>query len=195
MIVESGLGNGKLAGVDNDNRLLTASFNIPFPHLIAKDYNRSFSVVGTCNPANGSVVPLHLRNDNATDLVVINRVTVQVISDGTFPSDSEFFSFEVDSDYSTGGNVAIPVNASAGATTISNVAATEGNPTVGSGGEVERYYPPNAGFGTEIVLEGSALLLPGRGACVRYTGVGTTGVVKASVGFVIVSQAGEGYSG
>jgi hypothetical protein len=195
MILESGLGNGKLAGVDNDNRLLTASFNIPFPHLIAKDYNRSFSVVGTCTPANGSVVPLHLRNDNATDLVVINRVTVQVISEGTFPNAGEFFSFEVDSDYSTGGNVAIPVNASAGATTISNVSATAGNPTVGAGGEVERYYPPNAGFGTEIVLEGSALLLPGRGACVRYTGVGTAGVVKASVGFVIVSQAGEGYSG
>ena len=39
MIIESGLGNGKLAGVDNDNRVLKASFNIPFAHLLAKDYN------------------------------------------------------------------------------------------------------------------------------------------------------------
>ena len=195
MIIESGSGNGKLAAVDNDNRILTASFNIPFPHLLAKDYNRSFSVVGEATPASGTVVPLHLRNDNATDLVVINRVTVQVISDATFPSAGEYFTFEVDSEYSTGGTVTIPVNASAGATTLSRVSATQGNPTVSSGGVVEKYYPPNAGFGTEIILEGSALLLPGRGACVRYTGAGTAGVVKASVGFVIVSQSGEGYSG
>ena len=195
MIVESGLGNGKLAGVDNDNRLLTASFNIPFPHLIAKDYNRSFSVVGTATPVNGDVVPLFLKNENATDVVVINRVTVQVISDGTFPNASEYFSFEIDADYTSGGNVVVPVNASAGATTLSSVSAYTNGPTVSAGGEVERYYPPNAGFGTEIVLEGSALLLPGRGACVRYNGVGTAGVVKASVGFVVVTQSSEGYSG
>jgi hypothetical protein len=195
MIVESGLGNGKLAGVDNDNRLLTASFNIPFPHLIAKDYNRSFSVVGTASPIAGACVPLHVVNNNATDVVAITRVTLQVISDGTFPSSGEFFALEIDSDYQSGGNVAIPVNASAGSTTISNVGCTSGNPTVGSGGVAEIYYPPNSGFGTEIRLEGSALLLPGRGACVRYTGTGTAGVVKASVGFVVVAQAGEGYSG
>ena len=46
MIIESGLGNGKLAGVDEDNRLLTASFNIPFQHLIAKDYQKTFQVWG-----------------------------------------------------------------------------------------------------------------------------------------------------
>ena len=195
MIVESGLGNGKLAGVDNDNRLLTASFNIPFPHLIAKDYNRSFSVVGEAAVAAGDVIPLHVKNNNATDLVVINRVTVQVLTDATLPATTDYFQFEVDSEYTSGGSVALPVNASAGATTLSSVSATQGNPTVSAGGVVEKYYPSSVANGTEIVLEGSALLLPGRGACVRFTGTGTVGVVKASVGFVIVSQAGEGYSG
>jgi len=195
MIVESGLGNGKLAGVDGDNRLLTAAFNIPFPHLIAKDYNRSFSVVGETAVAAGTVVPLHIKNNNATDLVVINRVTVQVLTDATLPATTNYFTFEIDSDYISGGNVALPVNASAGATTISSVAATQANPTVGGGGVVEKFYPSSVANGTEIILEGSALLLPGRGACVKFTGAGAAGVVKASVGFVVVSQAGEGYSG
>ena len=44
MILESGTGNGKLAGIDDDNRVLTAAFNIPFPHLIAKDYQKTFFV-------------------------------------------------------------------------------------------------------------------------------------------------------
>lgn len=195
MIVESGLGNGKLAGVDNDNRLLTAAFNIPFPHLIAKDKNRSFSVVGEAAVAAGDVIPLHIKNNNATDLLVINRVTVQVLTDATLPATTDFFNFEVDSDYVSGGSVALPVNASAGATTLSGASATQGNPVVGAGGVVEKYYPSAVANGTQIILEGSALLLPGRGACVRFTGTGTTGIVKASVGFVVVAQAGEGYSG
>lgn len=195
MILESGLGNGKLAGIDNDNRVLTASFNIPFAHLLAKDYNKSFSVIGTCTPANGEVIPLHLENQNATDVVVITRVSIQVLTDGTLPSTGEFFTLEVDSDYTSGGTVAIPVNASAGASTISNVRATQDNPTVSSGGVVEAFYPSASSAGTVIEIEGSALILPGRGACVRYTGTGTAGVVKAAVGFVVVSQSGEGYSG
>ena len=195
MIIESGLGNGKLAGVDNDNRVLTASFNIPFAHLLAKDYNKSFSVVGTCDPANGEVIPLHLVNNNATDVVVVTRVSIQVLTNATLPSTGEYFTLEVDSDYTSGGSLALPVNASAGASTLSNVGATQGNPTVSSGGLVEAFYPSASSGGTTIEIDGSVLLLPGRGACVRYTGTGTTGVVKASVGFVVVSQSGEGYSG
>ena len=195
MIIESGLGNGRLAGVDNDNRVLTASFNIPFAHLIAKDYSKSFSVVGTSSPVNGTSVPLHIKNDNATDVVVITRVSLQVLTDATLPSTGEYFTLEVDSEYTSGGSVAIPVNASAGASILSSVSATQGNPTVSSGGVVESFYPSASSSGTVIEIEGSALLLPGRGACVRYTGTGTTGVVKAAVGFVVVSQSGESYSG
>lgn len=195
MILESGLGNGKLAGIDNDNRVLTASFNIPFAHLLAKDYNKSFSVVGTTTPANGEVIPLHIENRNATDVVVITRVSIQVISDGTFPSVGEFFTLELDSDYTSGGDIAFPVNASAGASTLSGLSATQNNPVVSAGGVVEAFYPSASSAGTVIEIEGSALLLPGRGACVRYTGTGTTGVVKAAVGYVVVSQSGEGYSG
>jgi hypothetical protein len=195
MILESGLGNGKLAGIDNDNRLLTASFNIPFAHLIAKDYNKSFSVIGTCAPVNGEAVPLHIENLNATDVVVITRVSLQIITNGSLPSVGEYFTLEVDSDYTSGGNIALPVNASAGASTQSGVRATQDNPTVSSGGAVEAFYPSASSSGTVIEIEGSALILPGRGACVRYTGTGTAGVVKAAVGFVVVSQSGEGYSG
>lgn len=195
MILESGLGNGKLAGIDNDNRVLTASFNIPFAHLLAKDYNKSFSVVGTATPANGEVIPLHIENQNATDVVVITRVSIQVISDGTFPSVGEYFTLELDSDYTSGGDIAFPVNASAGASTVSGLRATQNNPVVSAGGVVEAFYPSAPSAGTVIEIEGSALLLPGRGACVRYTGTGTTGVVKAAVGYVVVSQSGEGYSG
>ena len=118
MIIESGLGNGKLAGVDNDNRVLTASFNIPFAHLLAKDYNKSFSVVGTCDPVNGEAIPLHLVNNNATDVVVITRVSIQVLTDATLPNTGEFFTLEVDSDYTSGGTLALLVNASAGASTL-----------------------------------------------------------------------------
>lgn len=195
MIIESGLGNGRLAGVDEDNRVLTASFNIPFAHLLAKDYNRSFSVVGTTAPVNGTACVLNLKNNNSTDVVAITRVSLQVITGATLPSAGEYFTLEIDSDLSTGGTVAIPVNATAGASTLSGVDATDGNPTVSSGGVLDVIYPTANGSGTVIQIEGSALLLPGRSASINYTGTNTTGVVKAAVGFVVVSQSGSGYSG
>ena len=153
MILESGLGNGKLAGVDNDNRLLTASFTIPFAHLLAKDYNRSFSVVGTTTPVNGEACVLHLKNSNATDVVAITRVSLQVITGATLPNTGEFFTLEVDSDYTSGGNPVIPVNATAGASTLSGVDATDGNPTVSAGGVLEALYPTASGFGSVIEIE------------------------------------------
>ena len=195
MILESGLGNGRLAGVDEDNRLLTASFTIPFAHLLAKDYNRSFSAVGTTTPINGEACVLNLKNTNATDVVAITRVSLQVITGATLPSTGEFFSLEIDSVASSGGNPVLPVNATAGSSTLSGVNATDGNPTVSSGGALDIIFPTASGFGTVIEIEGSALLLPGRSASIKYTGTGTTGVAKAAVGFVVVAQSGDGYSG
>ena len=101
MLIESGIGNGTLAGVDDDNRLLTASFNIPFEHLIAKDYQKTFIVQGEATPVNGTVNVLYVENTSESDRIVLNRIILtSLVSGGTaLPNTSNYFNLQVDSIY------------------------------------------------------------------------------------------------
>ena len=198
MIIESGKGNGTLAGVDDDNRLLTAAFNIPFPHLIAKDYQKTFVVTGASNAITTAAdyTVLYLGNNTEDRAFVINRGILQAVVTGpTFPSAGELFKLEVDSDYSAGGLVTTPKNLTSGSSVTSGAVAYESN-FVLSGAPVvaDYFYPTVNGALMDFSLEGSVILLPGKSLSIAYTsGAGTAGVAKASIYFSVVDL--NGYSG
>lgn len=193
MILESGTGNGKLAGIDDDNRVLTAAFNIPFPHLIAKDYQKTFSVLGTSatlSPGANSV--LLLENDNENSIIVLNRVILQ--TSGVTPSDSDYFTLETDSEYSTGGTARTPVNLSSGSSVTSGAIAFEGAfGLTGAPKLVDSIWPQADRAVINLPIEGGVLVLPGKAVSVGYNTAGSTGFAKASVFFSVVST--DGYSG
>jgi hypothetical protein len=198
MLIESGKGNGALAGVDSDNRLLTAAFNIPFPHLIAKDYQKTFVVKGTSSTittgADYSV--LYLGNNTEDKVFVINRGILQAIVTGpTFPSAGEYFKLEMDSDYSAGGTVVTPVNLSSGSSVTSGATCYESSFTLtGSPVVADVLYPQANGVMMDFQMEGGLILLPGKSMSIAFTsGAGTAGFAKASVYFSVVSL--DGYSG
>lgn len=190
MLIESGLGNGKLAGVDGDNRILTASFNIPFEHLIAKDYQKTFGVVGTATPAVGSVTVLLLKNNSQDKAIVLNRLILQTA--GITAAAGEYFTLELDSVYASGGTAVVPVNRTAGsAVTSSAIAYDEGAVLTGAPNVIDVVY--TQGSPIDLQTDGGIILLPGKGASVGYTSAGTTGVAKVSAFWSEVSL--DGYSG
>lgn len=196
MLIESGVGNGALAGVDEDNRLLTASFNIPFPHLIAKDYQKTFMVNGTATPTVGSVTVLYLENTSASDVVVLNRLILQALPTGgtALPNSGGYFTLETEATYASGGTVRTPVNLSSGSAVISGVRAYDnGAALAGTPIEATPIWPYAFAVPIDLQLDGGVLILPGKGMAVGYTGDNTGGVVSASVAFSVVS--GDGYSG
>ena len=196
MIIESGTGNGKLAQVDSDNRLLTASFNIPFVHLLAKDYQKVFTVEGNSTPTPGQSTVLHMTNTSSTDVVVITRVTVQAVSmtGGTaLPNSGTSFQLLTQTDYASGGLAAPVVNTTAGSAVRSGVVAYDSNPTLnGAGNSLGRSYPLNAAP-VELRTEGSILVLPRQTFAIDLITDHTGGFVYASVGFAVVGA--DGYSG
>jgi len=196
MIIESGTGNGKLAQVDSDNRLLTASFNIPFVHLLAKDYQKVFTVEGNTTPSAGQSTILHMTNTSSTDVVVITRVIVQAVSltGGTaIPNSGTSFQLFTETDYVSGGLSAPVVNTTSGSAVRSNVVAYDSSPTLsGAGNSLGRSYPLNA-TPIEVQTEGSILVLPRQTFCIDLNTDHTGGFVYASVGFAVVGA--EGYSG
>lgn len=193
MILESGTGNGKLAGIDDDNRVLTASFNIPFPHLIAKDYQKTFSVHGssaTLSVGDNSV--LLLENDNEDNIIVLNRVILQTV--GVTPSASDYFLLETDSEYSTGGTAVTPVNLSSGSSVTSGAVAYEGNfGLTGAPKFAATIWPQADKALINLPIEGGVLVLPGKSVSVGYTSAAAVGFVVATVFFSVVGT--DGYSG
>lgn len=193
MLIESGTGNGKLAGIDGDNRLLTASFNIPFTHLIAKDYQKTFAVSGTsATLTTGDNSVLLLENDNENSVIVINRVILQTV--GVTPSASDYFTVESDSGYASGGTAVTPVNLSSGSSVTSGAIAYEGNfALTGAPKVIDSLWTPADKALLDFNLEGGVLVLPGKAVSIGYNTAGAAGFAKASIYFSVVSS--DDYSG
>ena len=197
MIIESGIGNGKMAAVDGDNRLLTASFNIPFQHLIAKDYAKTFQVWGEANLGFGTVTPLHITNSGADVVQVITYIRWQIIDEanGTaLPNASNYIEFGYGAKYASGGTVVSPVNMTSSSTVLSSITAFQGTPTLsGTPTVFDRHYPKSEGDMYTYNKEGAALLLPGSTFTAQYTGDHTAGKVYVRVSYAEVSL--DDYSG
>ena len=197
MIIESGIGNGKLAAVDGDNRLLTSSFNIPFQHLIAKDYAKTFQVWGEADLASGTVVPLHISNNTADTVAVITYIRWQVIDEanGTaLPNASNYMEFGFSAPYASGGTLVNPTNMFSGSAVRSSMTCFQGNPTLsGNPTMFDRHYPKSEGDMYSYNKEGSALIIPGGNFSASYTGNHTAGKVYCRVSVVEVNL--DEYSG
>ena len=197
MIIESGIGNGKMAAVDGDNRLLTTSFNVPFQHLIAKDYQKTFQVWGESNLSVGSVVPLHIKNTSQDKVHVITYIRWQIIDEagGTaLPSAANYIEFGYGAEYASGGTLKTPVNMTSSSSVLSGLTAYQGNPTLsGTPTAFDRHYPKSEGDMYSYNKEGAALLLPSATFTAQYTGDHTSGKVYCRISFAEVGL--EGYSG
>lgn len=193
MILESGTGNGRLVGVDDDNRMLTASFNIPFIHLIAKDYQKTFSVLA--NSATLAVGPNSvalIENDNENSTIVLSRIVLQSV--GVAPAVGSYFTLESDSEYASGGTSVTPVNLSSGSSVTSNVVAYEGAITLTGSPKIVDTIWPTVDFGLiDLSLQGGVLVLPGKAVSIGFTSAAAVGFVKASVYYSVVGN--DGYSG
>ena len=197
MILESGLGNGKLAGVDGDNRLLTASFNIPFQHLIAKDYQKTFQVLGEATLANGTVTPLHIKNNSSDRVYVVTYIRWQIIDQagGTaLPNASNYWQLGFGSTYTSGGTSVTPVNMSSGSNTISSLVAYQASPTLsGSLTVCDKHYAKAEADMNTYNKEGAMLLLPGSTVAAQFVGDHTSGTIYTRISLAEVSASD--YSG
>lgn len=193
MILESGTGNGRLVGVDDDNRLLTASFNIPFSHLIAKDYQKTFCVLGeSATLSIGSNSVLYLENDNENSIIVIDRFIGQAV--GVTAGAGNYWTLESDSAYSSGGSAVTPFNLSSGSSVTSGAVAYEGSFGLqGSPNLIDRIWPPLDLAIVDMDIDGGVLILPGKAVSLGFTSDAAAGFAKASLYFSVVST--DGYSG
>lgn len=188
MKIESGIGNGKYAAVDISNRLAVAAETFPYQHVISKEDGQAYQVSGTTNLANGTVVAMHIKNTSVTRNLVATFIRHQIIDAAngtTFPNASCYFTLNVDSEYTSGGSIATPVNVSVGSGNSSETTAYVGNPTIVAGTEVDRWYTKAEGDMNAYNKFGSLIVQPGKSINLSYTGDHTAGIIYTRLSFVM----------
>ena len=121
MKIESGVGNGKWAGVDLNNRLKVAAETLPYQHIISKEEEQAYQVSGTATLASGTVVGMIIKNTSTTRNTVVTYVRHQIIdaAGGTaFPAAACYFTLNVGCSYTSGGAAVTPVNMAVGSGNI-----------------------------------------------------------------------------
>lgn len=189
MKIESGTGNGRYAGVDEENRLLTTTVSVPIQHEASKEHQKAFQVFGEATLANGVVTPLLITNNSTTETVNITYIRFEVIdpAGGTaLPNASNYVEIGTDVTYASGGATKTPINMYLGSSTLSNTTCYQGNPTLtGSLTAFDREYIKGEAEVSRYSKEGSLVIPPAQSLAVQYTGDHTSGKVYARVSFFI----------
>ena len=188
MKIESGVGNGKWAGVDLNNRLIVSAATVPQSYVTSKEKEQAYQVSGTATLANATVVGMILKNTSTTRNMVVTYVRHQIVdaAGGTaFPSAVCYFTLNVGCSYTSGGGVVTPVNVAVGSGNIAEVEAYDTNPTIAAGTEIDRWYTKAEGDMYSYNKEGALIVQPGLSMCVSYIGDHTSGTLYSRVSFLM----------
>lgn len=184
-----GSGKGNRAKIDVDKRLWVDSRSAALQHEISYIDEEAFQVIGTATLASGTVVPLHITNDNQDKEVVITYIRHQIVdqASGTaFPNASCYFAIRYGTDYSSGGTTATPVNMHIGSSKVAGVTCYQTNPTLsGTAVEIDRWYTKAEGDMNTFNKEGALILKPGQSLDLAYIGDHTSGIVYTRLSFIL----------
>jgi len=70
MLIEDGLGTGKIAGISSENRLLTESVSSSVEHHINHHNGESYNALFAVNPDGADDCIFYLKNQDNTDLII-----------------------------------------------------------------------------------------------------------------------------
>ena len=187
MKIDSGIGNGFIAGVDKNNRLLVNSVSVALQHSASKLRSKSFQVFGEATLASGTVTPLLITNNSTTETMTVTYVRVQIVDQagGTaLPSAANYFNMGGDLSYGSGGTPKTPVNMSVGSSILSGTTVYQGNPVVSNAvSDMDRYYPTVDGDSQSYSKDGALVVNPGESYAIQFVGDHISGTAYARVSY------------
>lgn len=187
--LEDGTGKRFNNKIDSSNRLWVDSRSAALQHDISYVDENAFQVIGASNLSSGTVVPLHITNNNQKLDVVVTYIRHQIVgaSGGTsFPNTSNYFSIRKGTSYSSNGSSVTPENMNVGSSNVSNVICYEGTPTLtGTAVPIDKWYIKADGDMNSFNKEGALILQPGQTLDLAYTGDHTSGIIYTRVSFIL----------
>lgn len=141
-MIESGTGGTNLAGVTDENQLLTQSETHELQHHISIKKGQVYQVIGTHTLSVSGTLPiLHIKNTDSIRNLLVSYTRVQFVGDGTIDEDT-YFQLGFGRIYSGGGTITTPVNMNTKSGNVADVVCYGDNPTLtGTFAEIDRWHP------------------------------------------------------
>lgn len=205
MILEDGMGSGKKAKVDIDNRLSVSSRSETIQHFVSHEEENAYQILTTVPIVAGEITALHMKNTSNDKDITITYIRHQMIaSTGTFPStptNSNYFRLGFGRKYSSGGSLVTPagsngneyiiVNVNEGSGNTAEIVAYANNPTLtGTLKEIDRWYTKANGDMNTFNKEGSVIIKPGNTMEAGYVSSDVTGSLYVRISFLMKSITG-----
>lgn len=162
-------------------------------HLSIDD-GTSFTVFGTATVVSGTVVALHMINNDPSLLLVVDHLYVQGVSisgGSALPNQGAFFSLGYNRTVTSGGVVLTPVTLNRTSVTVANITATGSNPNMaGTFVESLRWYIQANGVAFDLTIARDDDIILGRTNTleVRYTSDNSSGTVLSVMKFLMVTN-------
>jgi hypothetical protein len=189
-IVDAGTRNA--AHVDTDHRLWVNAKSSSIQHIVSEIEEEAYQVIGIATLGSGTVVVLHLTNNNPNKHITVTYLRHQVIgaSGGTdFPNSSNYFSIRCGREYASGGAEVTPVNMFIGSGNTPDITVYNNNPTLtGTATEFDRWYTKADGDMNTFNKEGSLIIPPNKTIEISYVGDRTGGSIYARISFIMEAE-------
>jgi len=152
--IEDGKGKGFSAGVDENNKLLTASVTVTKEHEINLVDGQAYSVFTNVTPTGGGDCFMYLKNNSNEDLIVSEMMI--------YSATAESFSIKLgDEGTPIGGTATTPANRNAGSGNAADVTALTGVDITGlSGGNVVFGFTKGAEANSNRIAPASGFIVP-----------------------------------
>ena len=187
--IKDGKGRGNVAGVNSNNQLEVYAQTASLQHVLSHRDGQAYQVWGTANLGSGTVIPLHIKNDNADRDLIATYIRWQVIdqASGTeLPNASNYMTIALGRTYASGGAIATPINVNARSGNIPQITVYQSNPTLAGTAKVfDRWYPKAEGDMNVWNKEGTVILGRDDTLELAYVGDHTSGIVFARVSFIM----------
>ncbi len=191
-IIEDGMGTGKKAHVNNENRLVVASKSESLQHMVSQEFQQAYQCIGTTSLTSGTVTMIHIKNISSNKNMIFTYVRHQVVeaSGGTsFPNRSNYFKISLGRTYVSGGTLHDCSNLYGGSLNVAEVEAyKDGITLAGTEKEIDRWYTKAVGDMNTFNKEGSVIIPPNETIEFSYVGDRTAGFIYARASYIMENR-------
>lgn len=188
--IEDGTGSGRLLGITEENQIKTRAETHSLQHHISRSTKQAYQALSIDTGITAKTQTLlHLKNTDATRLLVISFIRFQAItSTASKPVVGEYFELGFGRTVSSGGTTTIPVNLNKTSGNVASVTATGIDPTMaGSFVAFDRIYHKASGEEYVFNKQGSIILGLNNTVEVRFVAAGT-GEAKCRITFFMMAN-------
>jgi len=174
--IEDGTGSGKLAKVNNENRLLVKAVTSENQHHVSEADHQAYQMSADIAIDITEQDLILIKNTSSTRNLIVTFIRLEVAS-AAAASEDAYFNVEIGGDYASGGTASVPINMNVGSGTSADGEFYDASGAAivvsGTWNQIDRTYKDDNSYNKH-----GSLILP-KNACLKISHKGSTAAGQA----------------